>query len=135
MTFTPFLRRSLSEMNMLRSQLDAQVVAQRATDATLHEVNQGRRLLSNVRLTKEQESEIRSQELDIENFVLLSAEPNATTGERFNYFDASAPQESLGFGIPRFAHKSCGRPNYMLAPVVILQSRSSGLKRTGWADR
>ena len=51
----------VAEMNMLRSQPDAREVAQRAIDATLHEVNQGRRLLSAVRLTKEQESEIRSQ--------------------------------------------------------------------------
>eukprot|EP01050_Picozoa_sp_SAG11_P009246 SAG11_NODE_856_length_6864_cov_12.741168_1_plen_472_part_00 len=85
----------VAEMNMLRQQPDAREVAQRAIDATLHEVNQGRRLLSAVRLTKDQESEIRSQELDLENLVLLSAEPDATTGERFNCFDASAPQESL----------------------------------------
>eukprot|EP01050_Picozoa_sp_SAG11_P037586 SAG11_NODE_14897_length_595_cov_3.818548_1_plen_137_part_00 len=84
-------------MNLLRSQPDPREVAQRAIDATLLEVNQGRRLLSNVRLTKEQESEIRSQDLDVDNLVVLSAEPDPTSGERFNCFDASAPQESLRY--------------------------------------
>eukprot|EP01050_Picozoa_sp_SAG11_P030952 SAG11_NODE_9387_length_916_cov_11.019584_1_plen_175_part_10 len=71
------------------------VIAQRAIDETLLEVNQGRRLLSAVRLSKDQESELRSQELDIENLIVLSAEPDPVSGERFNCFDSSTPQASL----------------------------------------
>eukprot|EP01050_Picozoa_sp_SAG11_P022045 SAG11_NODE_4062_length_2083_cov_3.086694_2_plen_253_part_00 len=62
----------VAEVNLLRAQPDAREVAQRAIDATLLEVNQGIRLLSAVRLTKEQESEIRSQDFDVENLVVLS---------------------------------------------------------------
>eukprot|EP01050_Picozoa_sp_SAG11_P025929 SAG11_NODE_6029_length_1406_cov_1.275440_1_plen_135_part_00 len=72
----------VAEMNLLRSQPDVKVIAQRAIDETLLEVNQSRRLLSAVRLSKEQESELRSHELDVENLIVLSAEPDPVSGER-----------------------------------------------------
>eukprot|EP01050_Picozoa_sp_SAG11_P014320 SAG11_NODE_1749_length_4320_cov_15.669983_4_plen_80_part_00 len=59
------------------------------------EVNQGRRLLSTVPLSKEQVSEVRSHELDTENLMILSAELDPTTDERFNCFDADDAQGSL----------------------------------------
>lgn len=84
--------------NMLQSLLqrpgareEARVVVSEAFD----EVNRGVRLITPVPLSKDALDLHRSKELDVENLIILSAELDPVTGERYSTFDPDQAQASL----------------------------------------